>query len=493
MDAFGIFEGGGAKGLAHVGALKAAEERRVKLIGVAGASAGAIAAALVAVGYTADEIYKPNGNPKGVLDKDFVESFLERKMWDDSKHFVVDFKKTFSGSGFIGAASKAIFFYRRHRQVLGQLTGKNGLFSTKSFESYIGELLKKKIANGSGSNGEVLFRDLTIPLKIVSSDISNQKIKIFSKTDTPTTPVAKAVAASICIPYFFIPVSLDDCHLVDGGLLSNFPAWLFDEERRQVGPHVPTFGFRLVEAQTHNSESSSFTGFSRSMFSTALSGDQQLEIREVENLHVIPLRVNVTTFDLDMTAEQRAELYVSGKDSARTFFIQELGPRDPLHMRRVLEFVANEFRKKMHKTNCHLRVNVIIKTTRGTLRVTYAYNMDDDADDRLEFDIGTGACGECWIKRESILCDLKEAKDTYGKKWKMTKYQQAMVRPKLRTLLSVPIFDPLTQDAIPEKSEPIGILNFDSDENLLAKLGDPRIEGLARSHADFVGRELRGL
>jgi NTE family protein len=45
---FAIFEGGGAKGLAHVGALKAAESRNLEFIGVAGASAGAIIAALVA-------------------------------------------------------------------------------------------------------------------------------------------------------------------------------------------------------------------------------------------------------------------------------------------------------------------------------------------------------------------------------------------------------------------------------------------------------------
>ncbi len=44
LDSFGIFEGGGAKGLAHIGALKAAEVRRLKFLGVAGTSAGSIVA-----------------------------------------------------------------------------------------------------------------------------------------------------------------------------------------------------------------------------------------------------------------------------------------------------------------------------------------------------------------------------------------------------------------------------------------------------------------
>ena len=49
MDAFGIFEGGGVKGLAHIGALAAAQQRGVNFTGVAGTSAGAIVAALIAV------------------------------------------------------------------------------------------------------------------------------------------------------------------------------------------------------------------------------------------------------------------------------------------------------------------------------------------------------------------------------------------------------------------------------------------------------------
>jgi predicted acylesterase/phospholipase RssA len=57
MEAFGIFEGGGAKGLAHIGALKATEEAGVEFIGVAGTSAGSIVASLVAAGYRADELY----------------------------------------------------------------------------------------------------------------------------------------------------------------------------------------------------------------------------------------------------------------------------------------------------------------------------------------------------------------------------------------------------------------------------------------------------
>lgn len=59
---YAIFEGGGAKGITHIGALKALEDQRLTPIGVAGTSAGAIIAALVAVGYSPDELFAPDAS-----------------------------------------------------------------------------------------------------------------------------------------------------------------------------------------------------------------------------------------------------------------------------------------------------------------------------------------------------------------------------------------------------------------------------------------------
>ena len=61
-SAYAIFEGGGAKGIAHIGALRALEDEKLALLGVAGTSAGAIVAALVAVGYKPDELFKDGEN-----------------------------------------------------------------------------------------------------------------------------------------------------------------------------------------------------------------------------------------------------------------------------------------------------------------------------------------------------------------------------------------------------------------------------------------------
>ena len=58
--------GGGVKGAAHIGALKALEENKIKIDYIGGTSSGSIVASLYACGFTADEIYKVAGfsNPK---------------------------------------------------------------------------------------------------------------------------------------------------------------------------------------------------------------------------------------------------------------------------------------------------------------------------------------------------------------------------------------------------------------------------------------------
>lgn len=74
MQAYAAFEGGGARGYAHVGALQASEERGISFEGVAGTSIGAVVAALVAAGYTSSELFRLDGDaPAGVLTFDPIQ------------------------------------------------------------------------------------------------------------------------------------------------------------------------------------------------------------------------------------------------------------------------------------------------------------------------------------------------------------------------------------------------------------------------------------
>ena len=75
MEVFGVFEGGGAKGLAHVGALRAMEERKFRFCAVAGTSIGAVVASLVASGFRSEELFAVrDGREVGLLSEDLDHS-----------------------------------------------------------------------------------------------------------------------------------------------------------------------------------------------------------------------------------------------------------------------------------------------------------------------------------------------------------------------------------------------------------------------------------
>jgi hypothetical protein len=294
--------------------------------------------------------------------------------------------------------------------------------------------------------------------------------------------VVDAVAASVSLPLVFQPKVLSypapdgttsEVRAIDGGLLSNFPAWLFDAERAQCGPHVPTLGFRLVERP--RDDANDFTEVAAYLGSVAgvvVNGDPLLETREIENLHEIPLRVSVRTLDFDLDYEQKQALYAEGRKSAFEAFGLPSFPKDREQVKVALAGAVQLFRETYDiPQETMLRANIVCKTTRKTLRVTYTYNMDsnDDMDDRLEFPLGSGASGRCWNTRRAVVCDLEDAKSDL-KRWNMIKYQQAFVRRDLKALLSHPIFD--------ENGDILGVLNIDSTDLDILRAADD-IEGTA--------------
>jgi len=493
IKGFGIFEGGGAKGLAHVGALKAVEAR-VQFLGVAGSSAGAIVAALVAAGYSADELYEKQSRG-GALNIDFTYKFFGRLRWDEWKNFAADFKKSFCEVSVWGAWIRAPFLYLRHSHVIDRIHERHGVFSNQELALWVNELLVKKLRQRKVIDNnivEVAFQHIDTPLKIVASNISAQRIEIYSRETTPEMSVAQAVAASASIPFFFIPSGKNGELVLDGGLLSNFPAWLFDTERRKYGPQMPTLGFRLVPELT--SASGCADNFLGRLIYAVLAGDSSLEVREIENLHTIPLKVKVEATSFDLSDSELDRLYESGKTDAENYLISVYGPKDPSDMSEALKVAANRLLGMIGKEQTtHLRANIALRTTRGTLRITYCYKMDDDPDDRLEFEIGSGACGLCWNERDIVVCDLDEAKTTYKDDWNMNKYQQAMVCRELRSLLCVPIFEPESSDLSAQAAalSLIGVLNFDSKEDLLKEFENKDLSEQFMEIGSFLAEVMR--
>jgi hypothetical protein len=229
-----------------------------------------------------------------------------------------------------------------------------------------------------------------------------------------------------------------------------------------------------------------------------ISGDPVLETRQIENLHTIPLRVECSTLDFDMNSDGRREAFDGGELHAEQFFHSLIGHQDPEEMSIILrdcrQQMINALRLELglpEAGQIHLRSNIIMETTHNTLRVIYSSGMEDDPDDRLEFPIGSGACSRCFVSREPIICDLEEARKDPNF-WKMDKYQQAMVRNTLRSLLCMPILDEASTPTKSKSTEQriIAVLNFDSDDNILTAFAKRPILKLAQDLAIFVGLAL---
>ncbi|MGB0088414.1 NTE family protein [Planifilum fulgidum] len=288
MWADAVFEGGGVKAVALVGALQVAEEKGFGWKQLAGASAGAIIASLLAAGYRAEELAEL------MIREDFGQ-FLS-KTW---VHRIP----------YLGPASRLLV--------------KKGLYSGRPLEQWIGKLLEKK--------GVRTFADLKDrKLRIIASDISRGALLVLPKDleeygyPAERLTVARAVRMSCSIPYFFDPVKIwyrpskRVSYIVDGGLLSNFPVWLFDRDR----PRWPTFGFRLIsETEGQPREIHGPISLFRAMFLTMMEAHDNRHIKEQDRLRTIQVPVSgVGMTDFHISREKRQALYEAGRKAAEAFF-----------------------------------------------------------------------------------------------------------------------------------------------------------------------------
>jgi NTE family protein len=478
VQAFGIFEGGGAKGLAHVGAIAVTQELGVQFVGVAGTSAGAIVAALIAVGYSPKALYDPE-TQTGILAGNLTDMFGAGR-WREWERFSAALKAKMEDGSFLQAWLAAPFFYRKWRDPLTRLLIEYGFFDTAPVEETIDRWLRAGRIQVPSDQARLLFSDLdptkVPPLRIIASDIDRQSPVVFSRERTPTLPVAKAIAASIAIPFFFRPMQLtidgEERTLVDGGLAANFPVWIFDDaRRRRRADPTPIIGFRLLERTDAPADSrSSPIRFARSLLETALNANVEIHARGIDDLYTFPIEVNVSTYDFDLSATRKLALYQSARQQAGYKLLKDLAPRNPRVLAMMLKEAAELFIREAGFDE-HFRTNLALPTSRDTLRIVAGHNMEEDADDRLEFELDVGACGECWTKHDIVVLDVGDYLRSKAPIPGLNKYQQALVRPTLSTIMSVPIFDPARFSEVREDgfNPLIGILNFDSDEATVAE------------------------
>ncbi|XP_033741846.1 uncharacterized protein YqhO-like [Pecten maximus] len=194
-----VFEGGGSKGMAYCGAVRALEDIGLfpQIKRFAGTSAGAITAALLSVGYNSHD----------------VEKFMRNDM---SKNFMLD-------GSFLWR-----FFTFIPRFVFGY-----GLSPALQFNNWLGERLREKTGNAD-ITFEQLYDFGGKELCIVVTNINNMAEEYCHPKTTPDMPVRLAVRMSMSIPGMFQVVKYNpntqspNNMYIDGGVLCNYPIHCFD-------------------------------------------------------------------------------------------------------------------------------------------------------------------------------------------------------------------------------------------------------------------------
>ena len=302
-----VFEGGGVKGIGLAGAYAALRERGVEPKRVAGTSAGAITAALVAAGYDAAEL------DQILLEVPFAR--FKDEAWEDKAPLL-----------------------GRPLSVLTQ----RGIYEGRFFQNWMRELLEAKDVRTFGQ-----LADLECPdpkdryrLKVIVSDVTHRRLLVLPDdaahlgVDPDELEVAYAVRMSMSIPVFFEPVmhhnprTGNDHLIVDGGMLSNFPVWLFDA-RTGEPPRWPTFGLLLVEGDPKVAighriegagESGSVVDFVKALASTMMEAHDRLYLEKSTFVRTIPIpTIGVGTTEFDITRERVRALYLSGHRAALEF------------------------------------------------------------------------------------------------------------------------------------------------------------------------------
>jgi NTE family protein len=313
LRADGVFEGGGVKGIAFVGALQAFEEAGWRWQNVAGTSAGAVASALIAAGYTAAEL------------REIMETRVEfRRMMDAGTLGRVPLVGTWLNLLVHEGFYRGDYFLNLMRTLLSEKIGKERV----TFSDFV--MPKEDCDSEEAYLGKFKYR-----LHVVASNITRNELMILPQDvaklglDPDDFEVALAVRMSISIPYFFMPVRVpaktdsgSKHWVVDGGLLSNFPIRHFDAPPAEP-PAWPTFGVLLWEptaGQPRHERIRSLISMTRAMVRTMNTAHDRKALEEADLARIVKIptgRYSATDFDL--TAADRQWLHDSGYRATKEF------------------------------------------------------------------------------------------------------------------------------------------------------------------------------
>ncbi len=301
-----VLSGGGAKGFAHIGALKIIEEAGVRIDYIGGTSMGAIVGALYASGYSADQL--------------------------DSIVRVLDFKKLIQDD----LPRKAKTFYEKadaEKYALTlpfdnfQLSFPSGVSKGQNLYNLFSKLTQHV-------NDKENFSDFPIPFFCIATNLETGKQKILNSGYLP-----RAIMASGAIPTLFSPVKINDTLYVDGGVANNYPI----DEVRAMGADI-IIGIDVQDTlKTKEQLKTAFDIFMQ------ISNFNTIEEMEKKRLQTdVYLHPDIKGFNL-----------VSFDDKAT---ILEVGEKDASQLMESLKKIASKQKQKPTKVNVALQDSLLLSS-----------------------------------------------------------------------------------------------------------------------------------
>lgn len=193
-----VLSGGGAKGLTHIGIIRALEENNIPIDYITGTSMGAIVGSLYAMGYSPDDME--------VLLKS--EEFKRWYSGEVEEEYMYYFKKNQPTPEFLNIRLS----FRDSLNIKPQFLPSSVVNPIQMNLVFV-DLYARATAACGGD-----FNKLFVPFRCVASDVYNKKQLIMNRGD-----LGDAVRASMSFPFMFKPIEIDSVLAYDGGIYNNFP------------------------------------------------------------------------------------------------------------------------------------------------------------------------------------------------------------------------------------------------------------------------------
>lgn len=191
-----VLSGGGAKGLGHIGVIKALEENQIPIDFVGGTSMGAIVGGLYAMGLKPDEMIE-------IIQSEEFDYWISGVMEEEYQYY---FKKEHPEPDLFTVGLDLKDSIPKTR------------FPLSVIPSYLMDFAFMEIFSRASAAAGYDFDSLFVPFLCNGVDISNGKEVIFRDGD-----LTQAVRASMTVPLYFRPIVIDGNIMYDGGIYNNFP------------------------------------------------------------------------------------------------------------------------------------------------------------------------------------------------------------------------------------------------------------------------------